>query len=93
VSIEVLQLTSQVMQSALSRYPAQGHKHLAAGPYQCEQWALAAHAVLTSDVPVQGQFMVYETEDEAGPSRCVYSGPLTYELNSFPRAGRNSSWS
>jgi hypothetical protein len=22
-----------------------------------------------------------------------YSGPLTYELNSFPRAGRNSSWS
>jgi hypothetical protein len=24
---------------------------------------------------------------------CEYSGPLTYELNSFPRAGRNSSWS
>jgi hypothetical protein len=23
----------------------------------------------------------------------IYSGPLTYELNSFPRAGRNSSWS
>jgi hypothetical protein len=23
----------------------------------------------------------------------VYSGPLTYELNSFARAGRNSSWS
>jgi hypothetical protein len=22
-----------------------------------------------------------------------YSGPLTYELNSFTRAGRNSSWS
>jgi hypothetical protein len=22
-----------------------------------------------------------------------YSGPLTYELNSFARAGRNSSWS
>jgi hypothetical protein len=22
-----------------------------------------------------------------------YSGPLTYELNLFPRAGRNSSWS
>jgi hypothetical protein len=22
-----------------------------------------------------------------------YSGPFTYELNYFPRAGRNSSWS
>jgi hypothetical protein len=24
---------------------------------------------------------------------CKYSEPLTHELNSFPRAGRNSSWS
>jgi hypothetical protein len=24
---------------------------------------------------------------------CIYSGPLTYELNSFARTGRNSSWS
>jgi hypothetical protein len=24
---------------------------------------------------------------------CEYSGPLIYELNSFPSAGRNSSWS
>jgi hypothetical protein len=26
-------------------------------------------------------------------SSTKYSGPLTYDLNSFPRAGRNSSWS
>jgi hypothetical protein len=27
------------------------------------------------------------------PGRTNTVGPLTYELNSFPRAGRNSSWS
>jgi hypothetical protein len=27
------------------------------------------------------------------PTKTLYSGPLTYELNSFPRAGRNSTWS
>jgi hypothetical protein len=26
------------------------------------------------------------------PDVYIYSGPLTYELNSFTRAGRNSSW-
>jgi hypothetical protein len=37
--------------------------------------------------------MQHQTGKTVKQCTTMYSGPLTYELNSFPMAGRNSSWS
>jgi hypothetical protein len=48
-------------------------------------------AGLCSQDEVKRRNLVHRAKYASGTRQ--YSGPLTYELNSFQRAGRNSSWS